>query len=206
MLRKTRTWGAALYATALVVTACSSDAASEIDHVSSTEPARYVGEVEDSDVRVAVVADAAKARVFFCGGDESFATETRWFNLELDEAELSADDGDWHLRATRDEESVYGEITHDPDAPRAFSTALVAKGTLSGLYEGKAQCGRIGLIVSQAEQGSSIEAQGACVGEGHPPEQVNPITPITSEAGKIRVQAPSEDATPLLQAATLTPL
>src|SRR5262245_41600199 len=106
MVRKTRTWRAGLYAAALVAgaSACSNDAASEIDHVSGTErdasgeaePARYVGTVEDSDVRVGVVADSEKARVFFCGGDESFATATRWFNLELDDAELSADDGDWH--------------------------------------------------------------------------------------------------------------
>jgi hypothetical protein len=194
--------------------ACGGDDASEIDHVSSTErdataaskPARYVGEVEDSDVRVGVVADGEHARVFFCGGDDSFATATRWFNLEVHDSELNVDDGEWHLHATHSDERVDGEITHDPDAARPFSTTPIAEDTLSGLYEGTAPCGRMGLIVSQARKGAAIDAQGACVGDGHTPEQVNPIMPLAAESGKIRVQTPTEDATALLQAATLTPL
>ena len=217
MIKKTITWHAALAAAALM--ACGSDDASEIDHVSRTahdatadaEPARYVGEVQDSDVRVGVVADAEHARVFFCGGDDSFATATRWFNLEVHDGELTADDGDWHLRATLGDAGVDGEITHDPGAARPFTTTRIVEGTLSGLYEGKSQCGRLGLIVNQPRKGGSIDAQGACVGDGHPPEQVNPITPITLESDKIRVEAPppsqdTADAEVLLQVATLTPL
>jgi hypothetical protein len=106
----------------------------------------------------------------------------------------------------RDADGISGSITHDPDDGRPFSARPVEKETLAGLYEGKASCGRLGLIVTQAQKNTQPSAQGACVGDDHDPEQVNPIEPIASQQGKVRVQAPGEDASPLLGAATLTPL
>ena len=168
--------------------------------------ARYVGEVEDSDVRVAVIADAERARVFFCGGDSSYASDTHWFGLDLDGDTLDADDGAWHLHAERDGSGVHGDIEHADTAARSFSAAPVASDTLAGLYEGTGQCGRLGLIVAQTRPNAAVHAQGACVGSGHDPEQVDPIFPIALMHGGVQVQAPGEDAQPVLEPAGLTPL
>jgi hypothetical protein len=73
------------------------------------------------------------------------------------------------------------------------------------LWEGQGECGRLGLIVTQASPTTKIQAQGACVGDGHQPEQVNPITPIASENGKVPVEAP-DGGKVLLAPATLKPL
>jgi hypothetical protein len=167
---------------------------------------RYVGEVDDSDVRVAVIADDEHARVFFCGGDSSYASDTHWFALDLDGDTLDADDGDWHLHAERGSDGVHGDLEHADDAARSFTASPVAPGTLAGLYEGTGQCGRIGLIVAQTTPDADVHAQGACVGGGHDPEQVNPIFPIALMHGGVQVQAPGEDAQPVLEPATLTPL
>ena len=51
-------------------------------------------------------------------------------------------------------------------------------------------CGRVGLIVTQPSPDETATAQGACVGPGHLPEQVNPILPIARrDDGSIRGRA-----------------
>jgi hypothetical protein len=169
--------------------------------------ASYVGDVEDSDTRVAVLAGDARARVFFCGGDSSYASATHWFALDIDGDALDVDDGDWHLHAERSSDGVSGTITHlDDEGARGFTAKRVASDTIAGLYEGTAQCGRLGLIVMQSSRDDETHAQGACVGQGHDPEQVNPIFPIALVSGGVQVEAPGEDAKPLLTPAGLAPL
>lgn len=83
-------------ATALLSGACGSD----MEPAESIQPdsgplqdeagqvlLRWVGAVEETDVRVAMLAGAGRARLFFCGGAESYATATRWFNIEFDGGE-----------------------------------------------------------------------------------------------------------------------
>lgn len=205
-----KTWGTVLCAGLLLSACTDDDAGSDLDHshadAGASQPERMVGAIDDSDVVLGVVANLERARFFFCGGDSSYATATKWFNLDFAGETLAADDGAWHLRATRAADGISGTLTHDPADARAFSAHAVAKDTLAGLYEGKAGCGRLGLIVTQADKNTQPKAQGACVGDDHDPEQVNPIEPLASQQGKIRVQAPEEDAMPLLGAATMTPL
>ena len=101
-----------------------------------------------------------------------------------------------------------GEVELGDDVTRFFRAERVAPMTLAGLYEGTADCGRLGLIVSQANKDALPTAQGACADTTEEPaQQVSPIAPITSEAGKIPVRLPGGgDAPLLLQAATLEPL
>jgi hypothetical protein len=80
------------------------------------------------------------------------------------------------------------------DEKHSFSAVRVAPGTIAGLYEGTSDCGRIGLIVSQPDVDSDPHGQGACVGEGHAPEQVNPILPIALVDGMIRVEIGETEA------------
>jgi len=181
----------------------SRDGAANAD---SPEPSRWVGQVEDTDVRVGIVADSAHALLFFCGGASSFATATRWFSLDIGEGTAKFEDETWHVDARLEPNRVSGEVTRDDGVVRPFSAQRVAPDTLAGLYEGQASCGRLGLIVIQPNQTAPIEAQGACVGPGHAPEQVNPILPVAQDNGEIPVLEPgAEDATVRLHSLQLTP-
>lgn len=168
----------------------TADAAGPADASSGDATARYVGEVEGTDVRVAVLSRDERLRMFFCGGDSSFETATRWFTLaDVVDGETTFDEEDWHLEVSVKPDGVRGSIARGDDETRAFSAEPVAKGTLAGLYEGYADCGRMGLIVSQPTRAAEISAQGACVG-AELPKQVNPIMPIAAEDGKIPVHTP----------------
>jgi hypothetical protein len=61
-----------------------------------------VADVVDGDVRVGVVADASHARLFFCGGAESFASATRWFTLDITDGAVSFSDESWRVSAQID--------------------------------------------------------------------------------------------------------
>ncbi len=174
-------------------------------------PLRWVGAVEETDVRVAVLAGPGKARVFFCGGTESYADATRWFNVFYDGGEhLEFEEDAWKIHAHLTLGGLVGEVELGDGVTRSvLADEIVEPSTLAGLYEGTADCGRLGLIVTQATKDAPPTAQGACTNStGNPPLQIQPIAPLTSEAGKIRVRTPGGggDATLLLQPAALEPL
>jgi hypothetical protein len=150
-----------------------------------------VGEVEDSDVRVGVLAGADRLRVFLCGGPTSYETATRWVRTELEP------NGDFHFSSNELALELTGSLVDGEldaelitDGERAvLSARRVRPDTLAGLYEARAECGTVGLIVAQDEPDSEPSAQGACVGDGHLPDQVNPIKPISRERdGTIAVE------------------
>ena len=170
---------------------------------------RWVGAVEETDVRVAVIAGSGKARVYFCGGAESYAASTRWFDVFYDGGEhLEFEEDDWQIHAHLTLGGLIGEVELGNDVTRSVLAAEVEPSSLAGLYEGRADCGRLGLIVTQATKDALPTAQAACTNSTGKSQQVHPITPITSEAGKIRVRTPGGggDATLLLQLAALEPL
>lgn len=170
---------------------------------------RWVGAVEETDVRVAVLTGKGRARLYFCGGAASYATATRWFNVFYDGGEhIDFEEEAWRIHAHLTLGGLIGEVKLGDDVTRTVRAQEVEPSTLAGLYEGKADCGRLGLIVAQADEDTRPIAQGACTSTtGAPPQQVDAIAPITSEAGKIRVRTPGGGgATLLLQAAALEPL
>jgi hypothetical protein len=181
------------------------DAGHDEDGGAAAGTTRWVGEVEGSDVRLGVVMDGgARARVFFCGGPSSFATSTRWLIADVKSGgAFSFDDMGWRVSGEVAMDRVTGELAIGDEAGRAFSARPVQKGTLAGLYEGQSECGRVGLIVLHDSPTSAARGQGACVGPGHPPEQVSPILPITLEAGGIQVEIGAVRAE--VRAAGLTP-
>ncbi len=149
---------------------------------------RLVGTVSESDVRVAAVIENDRARLFFCGGPSSYATSTRWIVVDLgDDGKFTFDDSGWTVQGTLSRGGLSGSVEQNAEK-RTFSTVRVAPGTIAGLYEGTADCGRVGLIVSQPDRESDPQGQGACVGEGHAPEQVNPILPVSLKEGEIQVK------------------
>lgn len=160
-----------------------------------------VGAVEGSDIAVGAIIADRRARMFFCGGASSYASATHWFplvELGLDgDADAGFDqtsaDG-FAVRGSLLGATLRGEVTRKGEASQQFSADLVQDGTLAGLYESMSDCGRVGLIVTQARQKDAARAQGACVGPGHLPEQVNPILPVTLAAdGTIGVELITDD-------------
>jgi len=148
-----------------------------------------VGEVEDSDVRVGVLADDARLRVFLCGGPSSYASATHWVRAELEpNGDFTFSTDELQLEGSLVDGVLEAELSKD-DERALVHAKRVGEGTLAGLYEARAECGTVGLIVTQDEPDSQPTAQGACVGDGHLPDQVNPIKPISRErSGAITVE------------------
>jgi hypothetical protein len=148
---------------------------------------RLVGTVSESDIRVAAVIEGDRARLFFCGGPTSYATSTRWIVTDIgDDGKFEFDDSGWVVHGTLNRGGLSGSVEQSAEK-RGFSAVRVTSGTIAGLYEGVADCGRVGLIVSQPDREADPQGQGACVGEGHAPEQVNPILPVALQEGAIQV-------------------
>jgi hypothetical protein len=211
MRQSAKTWNGLLFLGSCLLVGCASGDASD-PHSEGVHDQdslrRFVGDVEDSDAQVAVVTDGARARVYFCGGDETLEQSTHWFNIDLTDFndEVVMTDKDFRLAARFSPTEVTGEVTYDSDGPRAFATALVgASNPLAGLYEGVDDCGRLGLILKQLGAGKILSGQGACIASGQPPKQVNPITPLAVQDGKVEVHAPGKDSTLQLKLASLTP-
>lgn len=149
-----------------------------------------VGALAASDVQLAAVVANGRARLFFCGGPRSYQTATHWLQAELDaDGRFEVANDAVHLQGQLDAGGLQGELTREGEAPAEFSAQPVRSSTLAGLYEAQSDCGRIGLIVTQRSATAAPTAQGACVGPGHAPEQVNPILPLaTNDDGTIAVE------------------
>jgi hypothetical protein len=163
---------------------------------------RWVGAIEETDVSVAAIVGAGKARLYFCGGADSYLTATRWFELQFNGEHLEFQDDSWRIHAHLTAGGVLGEVERTGDGVRMFNARAFEPTTIAGLYEGKADCGHLGLIVTQATRNDAPTAQGCCVGETT--QQVNAVSPIALHDGKIMVQ--TRDGVALLRAATLQPL
>ena len=169
------------------------------------EVQRWVGRAAGTDVQIGVVVEGGeRARIFFCGGPTSYRTATRWITVELgDGGSYAFEDADWRVTGSVERTSVRGEVSLGGRENAMFEALPIAPGTLAGLYEGRSDCGRVGLIVTHEEPSEEPMGQGACVGEGHLPEQVNPILPIALVDGAIRVRIGETEAS--VQEASVTP-
>jgi hypothetical protein len=155
-----------------------------------------VGELTDTDVKLGVIAAGDKARLFFCGGPDTVEDMTRWVVAEVDQNsafELEVDD--WKISGQLEALSLAGELEQEGEETAEFVAKLIDPDTVAGVYEAvDDQCGKVGLIVTQPSQNDVATAQGACVGPGHLPEQVNPILPITLEDdGTIAVELEGDE-------------
>jgi len=184
-----------LFAAMLITGACGRPVTPET-HGTASAPRMFVGEVAGTDARVAMVATEHSARVYFCGGDSSVATSSKWVRASIDgTGKLSPENGDgrWRLEGAMEGNRIKGSIDRGDGVPHAFDMALVQPGTIAGLYETTASCGTVGVIVTQASPEARPSAQGACI---PPPNastqffQVNPLGPlVVGDDGAIAVLA-----------------
>jgi hypothetical protein len=152
-------------------------------------PRVFIGDVSGSDARVGIVATDHSARIYFCGGDATFATMTHWIpsvpidSVAGDLAQQGASGG-WSVVGQVGDAGASGTVTVAGGNVFSFRADPVAAGTIAGLYEAAGPCGKVGLIVAQGSAGQTPAGQGACVPAtgGASPEQVNPIRPIERAA------------------------
>jgi hypothetical protein len=195
------------------VSACAVIACASTSPSAAPAARVFTGAVDGTDAQVAVVASARHVRVYLCGGPASYATLTHWFALDLDAsggAHAQADGAEaWSLDGQVADTTATGAVTIADGTRFTFETARVSAGTIAGLYEGPASCGKIGLIVMQPSAQSASSGQGACITADAIPsvEQVNPIRPLTrasdgtisvlvagtTDAVLVRAAAPPQD-------------
>ena len=156
----------------------------------------YTGELTGSDVRVGIVATDQRARLFFCGGASTFGSMTRWITADVDVAhqlKIPADAAPtWGLHGQVGDTEIMGSIDVGDGAAHPFRATVVSERTIGGLYEGTAPCGRLGLVVLQANPDAPATAQGVCIGEAIWP--LSPFDPVVRDAdGAIRVKVGTSD-------------
>jgi hypothetical protein len=169
----------------------------------AAEPAPvFVGELPGTDARVALVTSAHRARFYFCGGDGSYATSTRWLIAPLDAggsiAFAPTNVNPWQLSAQLTGDTVAGTVDRADGAPVAFTAGRTGAGTLAGLYEVMAPCGQVGVIIAQPARDVAAVAQGACINADPavPIIQVSPLMPLAARAdGTIAVVPTGADTT-----------
>jgi hypothetical protein len=156
---------------------------------SGPAPSRiFVGQVEGSDARLALIATEHNARIFFCGGDTTYKSMTHWIpSAPIDvkgDVMQPSDTAGWAIHGQVESSGVSGVVIAHGDSTFTFHAAPVATATIAGVYEVSAPCGKVGLIVAQGSAGEVPVGQGACVpASGNAdPEQVNPILPIARAA------------------------
>jgi len=172
-------------------------------HEAEPAPNLWVGEVQDTDVKVALADRQGSVALFFCGGDASYTTSTRWFaEGALLERPFSFTSSGWSIDGAVAGRVAQGSVEIDPDAARTWTTQAADSRTIAGLYEGAAPCGKLGLIVTQKRPEDPPSGQGACLrveGDALIVEQVNPVRLAQqSVAGEISVtvaSAPDEEFT-----------
>jgi hypothetical protein len=136
---------------------------------------------------VALIATDHNARIFFCGGDTTYKSMTHWIAsapIDAKGAVMQSDTAGWVIHGEVASSGVSGVVTAHGGPTFNFHAAPVATGTIAGVYEVNAPCGKVGLVVAQGSAGEAPTGQGACVpANGNAdPEQVIPILPITRGA------------------------
>jgi len=181
---------------------CSDESASK---PAEPSPSVWVGEVEGSDARVALAQRDGAVTLFFCGGDDSYMTDTRWFAEDaLPNAAFSFTDGGWSVNGVLEKGVASGSVQTETDAARDWTAARVDPRTIAGLYAGVAPCGKLGLIVTQATADDEPSGQGTCLrveASGVIVEQVNPVRLVqlrsTHEISVTVASAPDQQFTVL---------
>lgn len=156
-----------------------------------------VGAVEQTDIALGVLLDGDELAIYQCGGEKSFATDTRWYRGMIGESgESGESDGDpdaFELRTddarlvgTRTAEGLEGELVQADGGRHAFVLEPVADDALPGVY--LAQSGGLVTGVIVREQGGELTAQGASCDAERVCSQVIILPPLSITSGTLAVR------------------
>jgi hypothetical protein len=143
-----------------------------------------VGPVAENDAQVGIVATAHHARLFLCGGPSSYSSATHWFSIDVSASEQimaeAGSTGPLSVVGHIGQADAGGVITLADGTALTFQASRTVPGTLAGLYEAAAPCGKAGLIVTQPSLQAPASGQGTCIGAvtGSSADRVLQVTPI----------------------------
>lgn len=141
--------------------------------------ATYIGVVEGTETRIAVVQTGRGLLAYVCGRGATLESHTRWFEGALDEHDAGAfqlESDDWQLRVSARATAMSGEL-RAPNGETLVWTAVRAPQDAAsevGLYESYELGCRSGVIVWRAEGGPNCRAQGVWCDESGERGQVTP--------------------------------
>jgi hypothetical protein len=143
----------------------------------STQAETYMGALDASEVRIAVVRAGAKLEAYVCGTGATLESHTRWFMGSLDAtgaAEISVEG--WTLRVGA-QDQLRGELEAPSGELQTWTADAIEHDASSevGLYDARETGCRSGVIVWQAIKGPSCKAQGAWCDASGVRGQVTPL-------------------------------
>lgn len=165
------------------------------DEAGALPAVTYIGAVESTGTRIAIVRNARGVQAYVCGQGPTLESHTRWFEGAFEEqdgglAELESDG--WHLLARVTAAGMIGELS----APSGESLRWTAERTPGdsasevGLYQSYELGCRTGVIVWRALPGPECSAQGVWCDDDGRRGQVTPAD--CTAAGRLLVRGERE--------------
>jgi len=189
-------------AAASVLVACLGISCSGADpEAQPRSMATYVGQVDGTDARIALVRDDARWAAYVCGGPSTLSTLTDWFEGEAgpatDGGTEAQSDGKL-LRVRFTDGAAIGSVFTGTEM--LFSASRVFDGATTGLFQLSERGCRSGLIVPPPGQGgpqgvycANLDPAGNGISTMY--KQVNPLLPITLTARGVASRVADEERT-----------
>jgi hypothetical protein len=170
---------------------------------STDESTRYAftGNLDESNVKVGMVADGTQASVFFCGEGITAETTTRWFTSFPAQAneDFNAAAAGWTLRGRFTDGEASGTLDRGDGRLVRWSTKRAAAG--EGLYDRKEPNGRAGVVFF------SGGAQGIYISKGIRDQflQITPLRPAGTLGEDVDVKYIAEGKERILTVSPASP-
>jgi len=188
-------------ATLLVGTLCTAmGAACAHDGASDGEPvteATFIGTLDGSNVRIAVVRGRSTLQAYVCGAGDTLATHTRWFRGRVpgDGGAIELRESSWDLRIESAGAGLAGELQSPDGLVQSWSASRVADTAdgMVGLYDASQDGCRTGVIVWRAPPGAACDAQGSYCDASGQRSQVEPVLCAAGQPLRVRAVGDAQD-------------
>jgi hypothetical protein len=146
----------------LAATGCADSATEPVDLAARV----HVAAVDDSDVKLGAIVDGDALTVYACGGPQTFATHTRWFDgrfgTDDDPNAFAIDVDGFRLEGERTVEGITGVFVDPDGTEHAFAAEATDDAEPPGLYTGAADGCTTGVVVlpDLSTQGTYCNADG----------------------------------------------
>jgi hypothetical protein len=152
----------------------------------------FIGAVDGSDAKIALVRDDAHWIAYVCGGATSLSSLTAWFQgaLASGRDDVTAELDEETLVASFAGDLASGTLIKDSTEARSFTAERVTSDVPAGLFQAVTSGCRTGLIVPPPADGAP---QGVYCANVAPPtirlfEQVTPVTPMNPRNSVVRAR------------------
>lgn len=148
-------------------------------------PVTLVGDLAETDARVGFAIDGELVVAYVCGGTQTMASHTRWFDDDLFGSEFEAESGGWTLTAQVDEAEVVGQLI-SPDE-ESWELTLTEEGALFESADSGCQDGAV-----LGPDGGELAVQGVWCDEIGSLAQVTPVVGLSLDLEVLPVQVETD--------------